>query len=100
MTPLAALLALWLWDACPDPGFLTFRVEWARRYQIGSEQGWDDDGNAVEMPVYAPWSPLWLQEGAEQAAWVPCEPGLGEMCAIIVTAIDEAGNLDQGAECS
>ena len=77
---IAALLALWLWDACPaEP--VTYRIEYVRR-------------------VDAAWQPVLIGETADTQAEVPCDPAPGECCITIVTSIDSAGNLDEGVECS
>ena len=52
------------------------------------------------MPIYMPWQPVLIQKSMDQMALVPCEPLAGEVCVTIVTSIDEAGNLDEGVECS
>lgn len=93
------LAALWLWDSC-DSSIVAFRVEMVRRYQIGIEAGRDQDGNPTAMPIYMPWQPVLIQKSMDQMALVPCEPLAGEVCVTIVTSIDEAGNLDEGVECS
>ena len=94
------LLALWLWDSCPSNPAATWRVESAHIYQIGTMPYIDEDGNVSQMPVYSPWAETLVQEGAALQATVDCEPAAGELCAVRVTGVDEAGNVDDGSECS
>lgn len=98
MIPL--LLSIWSWDACPDPATLTYRVESVRRYVVATVDGRDDNGALISLPLYNVWAPTFIKEGPETQAEDGCEPGVGEACVIVVTAIDGAGNLDDGRECS
>ena len=98
----AMLLAatLYLWDLpCGEP-IDHFRVRQIHKYQIGIELGHDDLGNPVAMPIYSPWLPVLVQESMETMALVTCEPEAGACCFIEVSAVDVAGNLDEGVECS
>jgi len=92
---------IWLWDICPTGEVpVAWRVQSAHIYQIGSVPGVDDNGELVIMPVYSAWAETLVQEGPEMVADVPCEPAAGEVCAMRVTSLDEAGNVDLGEDCS
>lgn len=98
MNPL--LLTLWLWSApaCGEPP-TAYRVESHRIYPVAYLPGIDDDGNVIRMPIYSIWFPAWIQESAEMQAEDGCEPAVGECCVAIVSGVDEAGNIDLGANC-
>jgi len=68
------------WDPCLiEP--VTYTVEYVRR--VDSE-----------------WVPQLVSEGGTMLqAEIPCEPEVGEVCVGIVTAVDEAGNKDDGRPC-
>lgn len=96
---LLLLISLWLWDppTCDPPDY--YRVEFVWLHQIASIPGMDDGGNVIPMPIYNPWSPVLVQEGVQTEAMVPCDPSVGEVCAIIVTGFDTAQNPDDGRTC-
>jgi hypothetical protein len=95
------LAALWLWNACPSGEVpVAYRVEWVRRAPVGYVDGTDDSGQPVLMPVYSAWGPMLLQQSPEMRAEVPCEPAAGEVCATIVTSLDEWGMEDSGETCN
>lgn len=92
-------MTLWTWDYCPGEVPDRARVESAHIYEVGSVPGVDDSGALVIMPTYSAWDPVLIQESAAQTAEVPCEPARGELCAVIVTSLDNAGNQDKGESC-
>lgn len=90
---------IWSWDSCPGEPPIAWRVESAWVHQVASLPGLDDDGNLVAMPIYA-WDWQQPQMVNLPEATVECAPGPGEVCAVRVTGFDEAGNEDDGADCS
>lgn len=92
-------MSIWLWGACPGEQPVAWRVESAWVHQVASLPGLDDDGNLVAMPIYSAWDWQPVQEGAAMQATIDCEPAAGEVCAVRVTGLDEAGNEDDGKTC-
>jgi len=94
------VLLAWLlsWDFCPGEN-VTYITEVVHVRIVGSVVQFDQDGNPVDMPIYSTWVPQPVSEGPALQAEIPCEPEMGEVCVGIVTAVDEAGNRDDGREC-
>ena len=98
MSPLL-LASLWLWDSC-DPTTVAWRVHTVYLHQVASVPDMDDAGNVIESPIYSPWVETMLYQGTEQQVDDMCQPERGAACVVKVEALDEAGNVDDGRECS
>lgn len=96
---IALLAALWFWDACPGDPPAAWRVESQHQRVVATREGHDDNGHLLQEPIYNAWAPTFVKQDAAMEAEDGCEPAAGECCTVIVTGVDEAGNVDAGESC-